>query len=103
MRPPTFVATFDDGEIVRMTTHCDGELDWERGRSLARHAWQTRDRRHRIEDFLANIEDRTSPEITRCWFETDGGVVSEPSEGEPNNATAKGHVRVPGGSKQEAA
>jgi hypothetical protein len=109
---PVFVATFADGETVRMTTYCDGKLDWERGRSLARHAWQTRDRRHRIEthdrrhrieEFLANIEDRTPPEITRCWFETDSGVVSEPSEGEPNNATAKGHVRVPGDSKQEAA
>jgi hypothetical protein len=30
-----------------MSIWCDGELDWERGRNLARHAWQTRDRRRR--------------------------------------------------------
>jgi hypothetical protein len=63
-----------------MTTHCEGGLDWERGRSLARHAWQTRDRRHRLEEFLANIEDREPPEITSYHFEVDGQVIEEPKE-----------------------
>jgi len=77
---PVFVATFADGETARMTTHCEGGLDWERGRSLARHAWQTRDRRHRLEEFLANIEDREPPEITSYHFEVDGQVIEEPKE-----------------------
>jgi hypothetical protein len=97
---PTFVATFDDGETVRMTTHCDGEPDWDRGRNLAKHAWVTRDRRRRIEEFLANVgdryehrqqvekflarlEDHDSPEITSCHFDVDGQLVREPSEGAP--------------------
>jgi hypothetical protein len=78
--PPVFVAKFADGEFTRMTTYCETELDWERGRSLAKHAWQTRDRRHRIEKFLADIEDREPPEITSCHFEVDGQVVEEPKE-----------------------
>ena len=77
---PVFVATFADSETARMTTHCEGGLDWERGRSLARHAWQTRDRRHRLEEFLANIEDREPPEITSYHFEVDGQVIEEPKE-----------------------
>jgi hypothetical protein len=77
---PVFVAEFADGEVTRMTTHCEGELDWERGRSLAKHAWQTRDRRYRIEKFLAEIEDREPPEITAYHFEVDGQVVEEPKE-----------------------
>jgi hypothetical protein len=96
---PVFCATFKDGEEVRMTTHCTSEkLDWERGRHLAKHAWQTRDRRHQIEEFLANIgdryehqnqvekflasvEDRDPPEITSAHFDVDGHVVREPSDG----------------------
>jgi hypothetical protein len=74
---PVFVATFADGETVRMTTYCTGELDWERGRSLARHAWQSRDSQRRIQEFLANIEDRTPPEISSCHFEVDGEAISE--------------------------
>jgi hypothetical protein len=100
-KSPVFVATFADGETIRMTTYCETELDWARGHRLVNHAWQTRDRRHRIEahdrrhrfeEFLANIEDREPPQITSCWFETDDGVVSEPSEGEPSKATAEKRV-----------
>jgi hypothetical protein len=85
-----FVAAFADNETVRMTTaRCKGELDWERGRLLAKHAWQTRDRRHliktrdqrhRLEKFLANLEDREPPEIASCHFEVDGQVIDEPKE-----------------------
>jgi hypothetical protein len=86
---PVFVATFADGETVRMTTHCKRELDWERGRSLAKHAWQTRDRRHRIEtrdqrhrieEFLASLKDREPPEITSYHFEVDGQVIEAPQK-----------------------
>jgi hypothetical protein len=99
MRAPTFVATFQDGEVTRMTCHCDGELNWERGRNLAKHAWQTRDRRRRIEEFLAkhdryahwlqmekfltDIEDRDPPDITSCYFDVDGELVQHPGEGAP--------------------
>lgn len=39
MSGPTFVATFNDGEITRMTTHCaDGRLDQARGVRLARQS-----------------------------------------------------------------
>lgn len=43
MPGPTFVATFTDGEITRMTTHCpDGKLDPGRGVRLSRAAYQSR-------------------------------------------------------------
>jgi hypothetical protein len=86
---PIFVATFADSETVRMTTHCRSKLDWKRGRGLAKHAWQTRDRRHQIETrdrqqrtekFLANLKDREPPEIMSCHFEVDGQVIEEPKE-----------------------
>ena len=70
---PVFVATFADGETARMTTHCEGGLDWERGRSLARHAWQTRDRRRH-----KNTKDRKPPEITSYHFEVAGQAIEEP-------------------------
>jgi hypothetical protein len=75
-----FVAAFADGETVRMSVYGGSELDWQRGRSIAKHAWQTRDRRYRIEKFLADIEDREPPEITSCHIEVDGQVVEEPKE-----------------------
>jgi hypothetical protein len=41
---PTFVATFDDGEVTRMTVYQgeDGRLDVGRGVRLARHAYCSR-------------------------------------------------------------
>jgi hypothetical protein len=97
---PVFCATFKDGETVRMATHCTRErLDWERGRNLAGHAWQTRDRRQRIEKFLANhdryehrhemekflasLEDCEPPEIAAAHFDVDGRIVQESREGAP--------------------
>jgi hypothetical protein len=79
----TFVAKFADGEVTRMTVWCDGELDWERGRNLARHAWQTRDRRRRIDE----MQDSEPPEIAECHFEmANGEIVEEPSEGTEGDA-----------------
>jgi hypothetical protein len=89
MTTPVFCATFKDGETVRMTTHCTSKkLDWDSGKRLAAHAWQTRDRRHRIEEFLVNhdrytqlekflakLGDRDPPEITSCHFDVDGVQV----------------------------
>jgi hypothetical protein len=92
MTTPVFCATFKDGEQVRMTTHCASKkLDWDNGKRLAAHAWQTRDRRHRIEEFLANhdrythrqqlenflakLGDREPPEIASCHFDVDGSQV----------------------------
>jgi hypothetical protein len=100
-RKIVFVAAFADGETARMSTYCDVELAWERGRNLVRHAWQARDRRrrieaflvtiddrhwyrsaighrHQIERFLARIKDREPPEITSCHFEVDGQTIEEP-------------------------
>jgi hypothetical protein len=40
---PSFVATFADGEVTRMTTYCaDNKLDLARGLKLSRHAYQQR-------------------------------------------------------------
>lgn len=45
MSGPTFVATFIDGVITRMTTHCpNGKLDLGRGVRLARAAYRVRKR-----------------------------------------------------------
>jgi len=43
MSSPTFVATFADGTITRMTTHCpDGQLDLGLGARLSRAAYESR-------------------------------------------------------------
>lgn len=43
MSGPTFVATFSDGVVTRMTTHCqDGRLDLGRGIRLSRAAYKSR-------------------------------------------------------------
>ena len=72
-----FVATFADGEETRTSVYCDGELDWERGKKVAVAAWQTRDRQRRYEEFLANIEDRTPPEIVSCHFENGNEIIRQ--------------------------
>ena len=79
---PVFVATFADGETIRMTTHCKKELDWGRGRSLAKHAWQTRDRQRRIKKSPAKTEDREPPAIASYHFEVDGQVIEAPQKKE---------------------
>jgi hypothetical protein len=43
MSGPTFVATFNDDEITRMTIYCaDGKLDLARGVRLSRQAYRAR-------------------------------------------------------------
>jgi hypothetical protein len=43
MSSPTFVATFADGTVTRMTTHCaDGRLDLGRGVRLSQAAYESR-------------------------------------------------------------
>jgi hypothetical protein len=66
----TFVATFADGETVRMSTYCKNSLDWGRGRRLAAHAWQTRSRQK-------SLVELSTPEITAYHFEVDGAVFRE--------------------------
>jgi len=40
---PTFVATFADGEVTRMTVFCTpDDVDVERGKKLARYAYESR-------------------------------------------------------------
>ena len=39
---PTFVATFADGEVVRLTVHCPKGLDVERSKRVAEAAWRSR-------------------------------------------------------------
>jgi len=60
---PTFVAAFTDGETVRMTTYCSpDDLDLERGKKLARFAYESR-------------TGRTPPAFTEAHFECGGEVV----------------------------
>ena len=43
MSAPTFVATFADGEVTRMTTYCaDSKLDLARGVRLSRQVYRSR-------------------------------------------------------------
>jgi hypothetical protein len=109
-----------------MSTYCDVELAWARGRNLVRHAWQTRDRRRRIEEFLvtiddrrwyrsaigrrhwierflARIKDREPPEITSCHFEVDGQTIEEPRQADGKAATAPTPTRKSTSAGPEAA
>ena len=52
----TFVATFSDGETVRMRTYCPHGLDWERGKRLAGHAWQTRSWQKRVNPEVKHLK-----------------------------------------------
>jgi len=60
---PTFVATFADGEITRMTTFQSGKtLDLKRGVRLARAAYESRMR-------------KTPPLIVEACYERDGEIL----------------------------
>jgi hypothetical protein len=67
---PTFVATFDDGEVTRMTVHqcCVNELDVGRGVRLAHHAYNSRKRNSRK-------RTQTPPPIKEARYENGEGVV----------------------------
>lgn len=75
---PTFVATFADGEVTRMSTFTDLEnLDWGRGQLLSEAAYESRARR----------KDRSwrgpMPLIVRSHFEQDGVVLARAGEEGP--------------------
>jgi len=62
---PTFVATFANGEVTRMSVFCTPEnLDWERGERLSVAAYQSR------------FQTREAPPaIISARFEQDGVVL----------------------------
>ena len=68
---PTFVATFADDQVVRMSCCCsDDNLNWTRGEALARAAYEARWRRvavNRPDDIVCHV-----PAIADSWFERDG-------------------------------
>jgi hypothetical protein len=60
---PTFVATFADGEVTRMTTHQSGKsLDLARGVRLARAAYESRAK-------------KAAPPIIEAHFERESEVL----------------------------
>jgi hypothetical protein len=59
---PTFVATFADGEVTRMTVFtAPDDLDVERGKKLARYAYESRTK-------------KTPPAFLKAHFEQAGKV-----------------------------
>src|SRR5262249_5394561 len=59
---PTFVATFADGEVTRMTVFCPpDDVDVERGKKLARYAYESRTK-------------KTPPAFLKAHFEHAGVV-----------------------------
>jgi hypothetical protein len=62
---PTFIATFADGEITRMTVFTRGDrLDLTRGMCLACAAYESRTK-------------QAAPEITAARFEQDGEILQQ--------------------------
>jgi hypothetical protein len=60
---PTFVATFEDGEITRLTTYQHGKtLDIGRGVHLSRAAYESRMK-------------KTPPPIIKAHYERDGEIL----------------------------
>lgn len=69
---PTFVATFADGNVTRMSTYTSLEkLDVERGRRLAIHAWKAR---HKTWHCL--YQHMVAPSIVSARFEQDGVTLA---------------------------
>jgi hypothetical protein len=59
---PTFVATFEDGVVTRMTVFTTpNDLDVERGKKLARYAYESRTK-------------KPPPAFAKAHFEQDGVV-----------------------------
>jgi len=61
---PTFVATFADGAVTRMSVYAENETtpDLERGKTLARHAYRSR-------------TGKQPPAFTKAHFEQADGTV----------------------------
>jgi hypothetical protein len=67
---PTFVVTFADGEVTRMTVFTTpDDLDVERGKKLARYAYESRTK-------------KTPPAFLKAHFEHAGVVFRAYSAGE---------------------
>jgi len=59
---PIFVATFADNVCTRMSINCPDDLDLERGKTLARYAYESRTR-------------KPTPVFTKAHFEDINGKV----------------------------
>ena len=59
---PIFVATFADEVCTRMSINCPDDLDLERGKTLARYAYESRTR-------------KPAPSFTKAHFEDTNGKV----------------------------
>jgi hypothetical protein len=81
--PPTFCATFADGETTRMSTHCPKGLDLARGVILSRAAYESR-------------KKKEPPKIVEARFETfDGELLETYSADDINTAARKARKRGP--------
>lgn len=69
---PTFVATFADGQVTRMSTYTSlAKLDVDRALRLARHAYASR------HHFPAEVSlDVGCPPIREGYFEQDGEILA---------------------------
>jgi hypothetical protein len=72
---PTFVATFNDGEVTRMTVYQgrdDGRLDVGRGVRLARHAYCSRKHTETPPPIkAAHYEDGETGAVLKCYSTED--------------------------------
>jgi hypothetical protein len=82
---PTFVATFADGTVTRMSTFTSLEnLDWDRGIRLSQAAYQSRWRaraRHERGLPLTSLWGPTPPAIISAYFAQDGKVLAQRTNG----------------------
>ena len=104
VRGPTCVALFSDGQVTRITTHCDDTaLDWWQGHRMSIYAWQSRDRQDFIERnrctlstlcngyegvsaekqydkvldaYCRDLSYRAAPAIKSIHFERDGVILA---------------------------
>src|SRR5262245_47446975 len=81
---PTFVATFEDGEVVRMTTYNEqGRCDLRRGIALALAAYESRTKRRPPALVSAHFESaegvnllpHTADEIAKAMPQSEAGAV----------------------------
>lgn len=71
-RGPTFVATFADGQVTRMSTYTSlAKLDVDRALRLSRHAYASRHHFPIWEDAEAGC-----PPISEGYFEQDGEILA---------------------------
>jgi hypothetical protein len=75
IKSATFVATFADGETVRMTTSTEldpRKLNWARGLKLAQYAWQARMKRYgELDDYPP-----APTNLQSAHFEQDGVIIA---------------------------